>query len=56
MPGWALLLISLVAAIHRLLGAQLRDREDRLSAAAQRGPLAPLITAMGMSLLCRHSR
>ena len=36
LPGWLLLLISLIAADRRLLGAQLRDREGRLPAAAQR--------------------
>ena len=36
LPGWLLLLISLVAADRRLRGAQLHDREGRLPAAAQR--------------------
>jgi branched-chain amino acid transport system permease protein len=36
LPGWLLLLISLLCADRRLRGAQLRDREARLPAAAQR--------------------
>ena len=38
LPGWLLLLISLIAAIVVCARAQLRDREGRLPAAAQRAP------------------
>jgi branched-chain amino acid transport system permease protein len=48
LPGW----VMLIMAADRLRGgggAQLRDREGGLPAAAQQPALAPLITAIGMS-------